>query len=148
MKYFDNSITGTLGNAEGCTVKEINFVEKAINKKIPNSLKEYLLYFGRKQNIFLEWDLHGCNDMAELNQYFNYWVNMYESKGFDMSNQKNVIPFHNFSDTTFYLVLSGTDDPEIFAMDIGDEPIIRKLGDRFSEFIKYVIDKRLKRENW
>lgn len=44
--------------------------------------------------------------------------------------------------------LCGTDDPEVFAMDIGDEPIIRKLGDKFSEFIKYVIGKRLKRESW
>jgi len=148
MKYFDKIMMNQLKNIEGCTIEKINLIEGHINKKIPGSLREYLFYFESKQNIFLEWDLHGCNDMVELNQYFNYWVNMYESKGFDMSNQKNVIPFYNFSDTTFYLVLSETDDPEVFAMDIGDEPIIRKLGDKFSEFIKYVIGKRLKRESW
>lgn len=148
MKYFDKIMINKLHNIEGCTIEEINFIEESINKKIPGSLREYLLYFGHKQNIFLEWDLHGCNDMIEIYNNFNYWVNIYESKNIDMSNQKNIIPFYNCLDTTFYLNLNGSDDPEVLAIDIGDEPTIRKLGDNFSGFIKYVIEKRLKGENW
>ena len=147
MTYLNLTGSSILSLAEGCTNAEIKDMEVTLGRKIPLAVVEYLLTFGKKQHIFSEYDLHGCEDMSDLVVYFESCIKMYEDKGIDMSIAKGAIPFLNFVDTTFFIPdLVGNDDPPIFSLEIGETPEIQKRSDKFSQFIYDWISKRLSGE--
>jgi len=147
-RFFDSVPDQFLQTAQGCSEQEIDNLEHTLQKKIPKSLREYLLIFGKNQTFFLEWDWHGYKDMITLQDSLNYWIKFWQEKSIYVSELKSAVCFFRFQDTFFYVLQGAGDDPSIYSLDIGDEPTIEKRNNHLSDFIKDWMQHTLSGEFW
>ncbi|OIN60432.1 SMI1/KNR4 family protein [Arsenicibacter rosenii] len=134
--------------AEGCSEQAITELEQTLGISFPASLREYLTIFGKKQSHFPECHMHGCDDMLRIWEPLNYMRALWEDAGINTGFMDNIIFFFNFQDTYFYVPYEAGDDPAVYALDIGDEPTIRKLNDHLSTYIRYWMEQMLTGKYW
>ncbi len=135
MKYIN--LEDELFNLAGSTFEEIENVEKLLGFKMPSALVEYLLLTGNKNTLY-EWgcDYHGTNDLIRIRELIYEDIDWYKERGI-LVDIGNVIPFFQFQDTFLYLPVDlDNENPPVYALDIGDEPVIRKLNEKFSDYVQ------------
>jgi len=118
----------------GSPPEQVEMVEQQLGFKIPHALKEYLLLMGEK-TIYSEYDYHGTKDLIELHEWIFEWISRYRKEGIEIKEIEQIIPFDKFQDTFFYLPVDGSENPPVYAFDIHYTPTIRKLHDKFSDFV-------------
>ncbi len=120
---------------EGSKIQAIELLEADLGVKIPLSLKEYLLLMGEK-TIYDEYDYHGTKDMKYIHDWIYEWIDRYKREGIKLSEIDKILPFDKFQDTFFYVPIEeGNENPPVYAFDINDTPVIRKLNDSFTDFV-------------
>jgi len=119
----------------GSSPQDVDQLERDLGIPIPAVLREYLLLMGETP-LYAEYDHHGTREMKYLREWLGEWVERYRNEGIALREMENALPFDKFQDTFFYVpAQEGNDDPPVYAFDIHERPTIRKLHDRFSEFV-------------
>lgn len=145
MKYlaFVNN-SHVLKEVVGSSAEEVGQLESELGLKLPAALKEYLLLMGEVP-LYSEYDYHGTQHMKYLREWLYEWVARYRNEGIALSELGSVLPFDKFQDTFFYVPAgAGSEDPPVYAFDINERPTIRKLHDRFSDFVAEQYERRVR----
>ncbi|WP_375604918.1 SMI1/KNR4 family protein [Flavobacterium davisii] len=134
INFIDSANTNLV--IEGSNNESIHLAENDLGFKIPLALREYLLLMGEKTNFYEYSDEHGTKELVKLKEWIYEWIEKYRSEGIELSELKNILPFFNFQDTFFYVPIEeGNENPPVYAFDINDTPVIRKLNDSFTDFV-------------
>jgi hypothetical protein len=137
-KYFSD--LPALLDLSGASNEEIIALEQKTGKKLPLSLKEYLLLMGKSRPplLFREWSYHGIDDMAYIHEWLYELIEGYREQGVEepLERLNNVIPFFHFQDTFFFVHEDQGDDPPVYAFDIGDKPDVRQVSPSFMQLIR------------
>jgi len=145
MKYI-NFITAksVISEIQGSKKEEITQLENELGFRIPLALSEYLMLMGEK-TIYNEYDYHGTKEIKYMHEWIGEWIERYKNNGLDVDELGTVLPFDKFQDTFFYISINeGNENPPVYAFDLNDTPTIRKLYDRFTDFVKWKYEEKLK----
>jgi hypothetical protein len=134
LNFFDDE--KALAYVVGSPIEDIDRLEKELGVKIPEALREYLQMMGVKpmDNEYYE---QGTKDMKWLRASIYEDVEAYRSQGIELSEIGNILPFHFFLDTYFYVPVDyRNENPPVMAFDINVKPTVRKVADSVTDFVK------------